>query len=193
MAVADKVTVRVGWGKQARWAPSPLPTILRLAADTGRRAGAILALRASDWRPDLGTHGKLRWRADSDKVGKEWWAPVTPEVRDELERYQREHLLIGDALFFTTPNDPSKPLPVPLATRWLRRAEKLAGLEPLSRGAFHPFRRAWATARKHLPLKDVAAAGGWVETTTLQRCYITADDETMESVVLQPKRLQKLG
>jgi hypothetical protein len=41
---------------------------------------------------------------------------------------------------------------------------------------------------------DVAAAGGWVETTTLQRCYISADEETLEAVVLTPKRLgRKLG
>jgi hypothetical protein len=75
------------------------------------------------------------------------------------------------------------------ATDWLRAAEKLAGLDPLPHGAFHPFRRRWASERKHLPLSDVAAAGGWVETTTLQRCYISADEETLEAVVLTPKRL----
>ena len=70
MAVADQVKMRVGWGKMARWVPSPLPTLLRLAADTGRRASAILALRASDWRPELGTTGRsfgeltpIRWAA----------------------------------------------------------------------------------------------------------------------------------
>ena len=80
-----------------------------------------------------------------------------------------------------------------LAIDWLRKAEKLAGLEPLPRGAFHPFRRKWATERKHLSPKDVAAVGGWVDTTTLQKVYQVADADTMESVVLQPKRLRKLG
>jgi len=37
--------------------------------------------------------------------------------------------------------------------------------------------------------QDVAAVGGWVDTTTLQKCYQMADDETMEAVVLQPRRL----
>jgi hypothetical protein len=44
-----------------------------------------------------------------------------------------------------------------------------------------------------LSLKDVAAVGGWIDTTTLQKCYQMADEETMEAVILQPKRLQKLG
>jgi hypothetical protein len=48
----------------------------------------------------------------------------------------------------------------------LERAEKLAGLEPLQGRDFHPYRRAWATARKHLPLPDVAHARGWKRTET---------------------------
>jgi integrase len=193
MAVADQVKMRVGWGKAARWVPSPLPTLLRLAADTGRRASAILALRASDWRPELGTYGKLLWRADSDKVGRDWLSPVTPEVRTQLERYRRERLLVGDAPFFPAPNNPARPVKVEIASDWLRRAEKLAGLEPLPGGIWHPFRRRWATERKHLSLKDVAAVGGWTDTQTLQKCYQVADEETMEAVVLQPRRLRRLG
>jgi hypothetical protein len=57
--------------------------------------------------------------------------------------------------------DVTQPLDYGLASAWLRRAEKLAGLEKLERGTWHPYRRKWATARKHLPLADVAAAGGW--------------------------------
>jgi integrase len=140
LAVANQVQMRQGWGKEARWVPSSLPTLLRLASDTGRRISAILALRASDWRPDLGTHGRLRWRADSDKVGKEWWSPVTAEVRERLEAYRREHGLVGEALLFPAPNSTTEPVSVQVATDWLRRAEKLAELEALPRGAWHPFR-----------------------------------------------------
>jgi len=193
MAVADRVQVRVGWGKEAQWVPSPLPTLLRLAADTGRRISAILALRASDWRPDRGTHGRILWRADSDKVGRDWLAPVTPDVRAELERYRRDHLLVGEALFFPAPNDSTRPVTVQVATEWLRRAEKLAELEPMPGGAWHPLRRKWATERKHLSPKDTAAVGGWTDLTTLQNVYQVADAETMEAVVCQPRRLRKLG
>jgi integrase len=193
MAVADRVQVRVGWGKEAHWVPSPLPTLLRLAADTGRRISAILALRARDWRPDQGTHGRILWRADSDKVGRDWLAPVTPDVRAELERYRRDHLLVGEALFFPAPNDSTHPVTVQVATEWLRRAEKLAELEPMPGGAWHPLRRKWATERKHLSPKDTAAVGGWTDLTTLQNVYQVADAETMEAVVCQPRRLRKLG
>ena len=74
-----------------------------------------------------------------------------------------------------------------LATRWLRQAEKLAGLEPLQGGAWHPFRRAWATSRKDLSLKDVAEAGGWKDTTTLLKCYTQPDAETVTAVVLHDR------
>ena len=67
---------------------------------------------------------------------------------------------------------------------WLHVAERLAGLEPLKGGVWHPFRRAWATKRKHLSLKDVAYAGGWKDTSTLLRCYQQPDPETIEEVVL---------
>jgi integrase len=193
MAVADRIQMRVGRGKAAAWVPSPLPTLFRLAADTGRRISAILALRASDWRPDLGTYGRIRWRADSDKVGKEWWAPVTPEVREELEAYRREHLVVGEALFFPSPSDAAKALCAQVVTEWLKRAEKLAELEPAPGGAWHPFRRKWATERKHMSPKDTAAVGGWTDTATLIKCYQAVDDATMEDVILQPKRLRKLG
>ena len=36
-----------------------------------------------------------------------------------------------------------------------------------------------APERKDLPLKDVAAAGGWKDVTTLLTCYQHADEATM--------------
>ena len=75
--------------------------------------------------------------------------------------------------------------------RWLLEAEKLAKL-PKQRGAsFHAYRRAWATARKHLPVTDVAAAGGWKSTVTIQRCYQQPDEETTLSVVLGGAELRE--
>lgn len=127
--------------------------------------------------------GMLRWRAEEDKLGVEWWAPVTPDVRKALEQLRRARPGVGDALLFPGPNDPAEPVTIQLATASLRRAEKLAGFELLPGGAWHAFRRAWATARKHLSPKDVAAVGRWVDTTTLQRCYQAPDLATMESVV----------
>jgi hypothetical protein len=45
--------------------------------------------------------------------------------------------------------------------------------------------------RKHLPPADVAAAGGWKSTETLQRCYQQPDERTMLSVVLDGAELRE--
>jgi hypothetical protein len=80
-----------------------------------------------------------------------------------------------------------------LASEWLRRAEKLARLPKLNRGIWHPYQRKWATARKHLPLADVAAAGGWKGTQTLTKCYQQPDEATILAVVLGGAELWEKG
>ncbi|MEJ2340316.1 MAG: hypothetical protein P8Y15_15695 [Gemmatimonadales bacterium] len=59
----------------------------------------------------------------------------------------------------------------------------------------YSFRRMWASKRKHLSVKDVAAAGGWTDTATLERCYQHADPHTLEEVVLSGRtlRMQREG
>jgi len=185
LGVAHRVKMRIGFGKTARWVPSYLPMLIRLAGDSGRRISAILSLRWNDWLPAEGNSGAIRWRAAHDKGGREWVVPVSPAVETELqlERERRGIAAGSDALFFPSPNDPSKPVSKPVVTGWLRQAEKLAELEPMERGAWHPFRRMWACQRKHLPARDVAAAGGWKDVTVLQGVYEAADQETLEAVV----------
>jgi hypothetical protein len=67
------------------------------------------------------------------------------------------------------------------------RASKRCGL--VTRGLWYAYRRKWATERKELPLKDVAAAGGWKDTTTLLTCYQHADEATMLKVMESPIKL----
>jgi integrase len=189
--VADRVSVRVGYGKKAKWVRSPLREILILAEGTGRRIGAVVQLLWSDWLPDRGSNGAIRWRADSDKIGREWIAPVTPEVREALERWQRESLGVGDVPIFPQPNEPTRCLCPILAAKWLRKAESLANLEHLKGGLWHPFRRKWAMERKGFELRDVAYAGGWKEPTTLLRIYQQPDPETLERVVVQRRKLRE--
>ena len=78
-----------------------------------------------------------------------------------------------------------------LAREWLLEAERLAELPKLAGGAWHPCRRKWATARKHLPLKDVAAGGGWKCTEMLLRCYQQPDEDTTLSDVLGGAELRE--
>ena len=65
----------------------------------------------------------------------------------------------------------------------LVKAEKLAGLPHAKRGGWHAFRRGWATRRKHLPVQDVMAAGGWRDISALQKAYQAADPETVRKVM----------
>ena len=62
-------------------------------------------------------------------------------------------------------------------------AEQHAGLEKLKGGRWHPYRRMWATARAHLPLKQVAIAGGWRDVETLVKCYQQPDRDSLLAVM----------
>lgn len=45
------------------------------------------------------------------------------------------------------------------------------GVPKLKGALWHAYRRKWATERKDLPLRDVMAAGGWKDVTTLLTSY----------------------
>ncbi len=190
LAVADQVKARHGKGKSAHMGSSYLPLLIPLAGESGRRIGAILALRWSDWLSNEGKHGALRWRAPSDKVRKDWIIPVSANLSAALKTAQAKRGGIGELLMFPALNDPTKPVDYRVIARWLQKAEELAGLPHLEGGAYHSFRRMWACQRKHHPARDTATAGGWKDTATLQRVYEAADVETLEAVVNGARRLR---
>lgn len=184
---APKVKMEVSWGEEPEKVPSHLQTVFELAVETGRRLSSILQLRYSDLQLEKGRHGVVRWRADTDKQGRESEVPLSPAARRALDRHLRwlrERLPgIGDAPLFPDPEDPSEPVNRHLADRWLRAAEDEAELEPHQGSLWHAYRRRWATVRKHLPAVDVAEAGGWAGPDTLQEAYQQADEDTMYEVV----------
>ncbi len=98
---------------------------------------------------------------------------------------------IGAAPLFPAPRDPTKPMTRHLADKWLRKAEKLAKLEPQKGSLWHAYRRKWATERKHLPDIDVARAGGWTNPNTLRLVYQQSDADTMLRVVLERGELRE--
>lgn len=193
-AVSDRVLMELRWGGKPVRQRSYLSELLDIAQGTGRRITAIAALRFQDLRMEQtpqAPYGAIRWPQDSDKEGKEWLAPIGPKVRAALERVLRDRPGIGTAFLFPCPTDPARPLQYTRARAWLLEAERLANL-PKQRGSlFHAFRRGWATSRKHLPVTDVAAAGGWKSTATIQRCYQQPDEATMLSVVLGGAELRE--
>lgn len=163
-----------------------LRLILALARYTGRRESAIIQLRVSDVLRTAQTveralaaagydvadsanmpSGAIRWNAETDKQGVLHITAISEKARAELDRYLAQHPRIGDVPLFPGPEKPELPIDRVIAYRWLMKAETLAELPKLTGGGFHPYRRLWASERKHLADVDVAAAGGWGSTKTL--------------------------
>ena len=187
--------------------------MLSLARYTGRREAAICNLMASDFvrtprdiravlaslgmderHADGWKHGAIHWRKAHDKQGLARVTPLGEKARAALDDYLRKNPRMDDGPLFPAPgrprkkddpasDGPEKPIRPDLAGKWLLRAEKLAKLPKLKGGRWHPYRRLWATERKHLPDKDVAAAGGWKDTRALKQSYEHADADTVFKVV----------
>lgn len=179
-----------------------LGCMLVIARYTGHRENAICQLHAADFLrtqddvaralAELGQDetraeefpiGGLHWRAESDKQGIDSIVPINARTRSALLEYLGKNPRLGEAFLFHSDQDPAGPMQTDIAGNWLMKAERLAGLPKLSGGRWHPYRRLWATERKHLPSQDVAAAGGWTDTQTLMSIYQESDAKTVRRVV----------
>ena len=76
---------------------------------------------------------------------------------------------------FPGEKDPARPVGKLTAARWLGWAVDTAELPALARGKFQPYRRLWASERRHLPAQDVAAAGGWKSLAVMRAAYQHGD------------------
>jgi len=176
--------------------------VLVLVRETGRRINAICRLRISDVllnreamertlaaaglpiaAAEKWPHGAIHWRREDDKKGYDIVAPISRAAREALDTYIRRGARAGDVPLFPGQQDATKPVTKETAGYWLARAETLANLPHLARGGFHPFRRLWASERRHLPAQDVAAAGGWRSLQVMREAYQHADAATMYAVV----------
>lgn len=175
-------------------------SFLDLVEGLGWRVSAICQLLASDFDRHSSEHapfGRLKKRSETDKEGVDMWVPLAQNTRTAIERILATNAVVGEMPLFPAPRakDGNR------AASWTRfharnllgRAEKAAGLAPIEGGDFHPYRRAWSTARKGLPTADVAAAGGWRDLRSLERSYIKADEATMLRVVTEPGRVRSVS
>jgi hypothetical protein len=67
----------------------------------------------------------------------------------------------------------------------------LAKLPKLEGGCWHPYRRKWATERKHHPIQDVMHAGGWKTASVVQDIYQAADTATVYRVLTDPGEVRE--
>jgi integrase len=167
---------------------------LDIVEGLGWRVSAICELQAADVDltvTEARPYGRIRKRAETDKkMGVAPWVPLSASLRAAILTVLERNPVIGEAPLFPAPRRPGKSWTRHHAKDLLERAETEAGLEPLEGSDFHACHRAWATARKHLPLKDVAEEGGWRSTETLLRCYTQADEVTMLAVVNETRKMR---
>jgi hypothetical protein len=178
---------------------SYLPELMDLAEATGRRISAICQLWYSDfvvgWIGEKATQRRgvthLRWRPF--KGAKEQTVPVNDDARMAVERVLSQRPGLGNHWVFPSPRKPGQPITRQLARTWLRKAEELAALTPrhLEGGAWHPYRRKWATERKSEPDADVMEAGGWEDSRSLKQSYQKSDSATVLAVVNSPNKLME--
>ena len=114
--------------------------------------------------------------------------PIPDVLADELRRFKVRLGVVGDNWLFPRA-EKDEPWPREIFGQQLRIAEGHAGLRSLG-GLWHAYRRKWATERKHLPLVDVKAAGGWKDTQTLLTSYQQADEAGMLEVMSSPVKLR---
>ena len=161
----------------------------RISAMLGTRSGVFAGLR---WRDvtfkesKRAPHGAITWYAGvrPDKKKHEHTVAMNPAASAILAQWQKETCGVGAAFVFPDLRDPTKALTYDDAKRWLKRAETRAQVDHERQGGWHQFRRGWATAKKHLPIQDVAALGGWRDTETPAQIYQQADAETMLAVAM---------
>ncbi len=192
--VSDQVSMELRRGGKREAVRSYLSELLDLVHGTGRRVSAVLALRYENLqlaKTKHAPHGAIAWPGETDKMGKAWSAPIDANTRAAIDRVLRERPGIGAAYLFPSAASIEKPVSYEEARRWLLEAEALAQLPKQDGSSWHAYRRGWATARKHLPIGDVAQAGGWESTETLQRCYTQPDPATILAVVLGGAELRE--
>lgn len=163
--------------------------LLDLAWHTGHRLGAILGLKWSDVsltaRADA-PFGSVTWYAGATKDRKkhEHTLPLNEAAHAALTAWRKQGDRLPTGYVFPSTDDNVRPLDASKARRWLREAIKDAGLPARKQGGWHMFRRGWGTARKHLPLQDVAKGGGWTDTATVTMCYQHATAEETRNAAL---------
>jgi hypothetical protein len=118
--------------------------------------------------------------------------PVPEGVLKELRHFQRLLGVVGGWIF-ASETSPETLMDRDTFRRLLEAAERRAGLPKLDGGLWHPYRRKWATERKHLSVTDVAAAGGWKNTATLLTCYQQPTNDALLAVMAEERKVRDVA
>lgn len=110
-----------------------------------------------------------------------------------LKWWRTESKAIGASWIFPSVVDPSKPFSTHAIQWWWRELRDAAGIPAGERYGWHSFRRKFATEMKRIPLKDLAALGGWRSAQTILTCYMKPDIATQRTALDGRRRLSAGG
>ena len=167
-----------------RWKRFELALVLIEA--TGGRIGAIRGLRWKDINFDS---PEITFRAEFDKRGRDRVVPIPDALAKELWDFKVKLWSVGNGWLFPCA-EKDAPWPREIFGELYDRAERHANVPHVKGGRFHAFRRKWATERKHMPLVDVMAAGGWRDPGTVYTSYQHATTDGMLEVMSTPVKLR---
>lgn len=153
---------------------------LVLTHETGHRIGAVREIR---WRDVDLAQGRMTWRAEHEKTGREHVTPMTPLARVAFETARKRAPGIGEAPVLPSPKDAAKPVGRYLVRGWWRKAERLVGLERRPGRGWHSLRRKFATDLMHEPLKVLCMLGGWKDAETVLTCYQRPDEDRLRAAL----------
>lgn len=172
-----------------------LAPFLTLVETLGWRVSAICSLRVSDIDVETTAtrpYGRLLKRAETDKVGVCRWTIIGPETKAALTTVSAGK--IGDAWLFPATGGTRKAPGGPWTRHWARKllleAWGLTEVPKERQVAFHAFRRAWVSARRHLPRTLVAEQGAWLSPRTLD-IYDVPDEAGLLSVAVEPAKVRR--
>ncbi len=169
LEVAPKIDVRFGLA-------------LVLCAETGHRLRSVRSLRWAD--VDL-TSGVATWPAQFDKIDNQHSTPLSDAALVVLKAERGRQGAIAGWVF------PGLAGRAPLGRarfyKWWKAACALAKITR-PKGAYHTLRRRFATDRLNVPLKTLAALGGWRSTATLVQCYQHPDMGDLRAALEAPRR-----
>ncbi len=109
--------------------------VAELCRATMHRMNSVRQLRKED--VDLRT-GRVRWRGEHDKTGRELITPLTPEA---IEAIQNAPVDVLSPWLVPSETDPSKPVSRSVLNDWMQKVKERAGVD-VERLGFHAYKRA---------------------------------------------------
>lgn len=155
---------------------------LVLCAETGHRIRSVRSMRWTDI--DLSA-GVVKWPAEFDKIDNAHETPLSDVALGALKAERARQGAIAGWVF--AGQGGHAPLQRGAFYKWWAAACTAAKVDR-PKGAYHTLRRRFATSRLHVPLKTLAALGGWKSTATLVECYQHPDMGQLREALEAPRR-----